>query len=130
MMAAIFVALVACAALAFVVSPLRKGPRSDDVTTSEVIEEAGARKRSALMAILDMEEEKAVGKLSDVDFQVLRSQYEAEAVAALKELDAVRTEDQDAEIEAEIARLKDAMVCANCGAIMPEGARCSACNVS
>lgn len=130
MIAAILVALLACAALAFVVSPLRKGPRSDKVTTDEVFEEAGAKKRAALVAILDMEEEKAVGKLSDVDFKVLRSQYEAEAVAALKELDAVRSENNDAEIEAEIARLKESMVCANCGAITPEGARCSACGVS
>ena len=127
MTGAIIVALLACAALAFVAQPMRRGPRIDEETPNDAIEEAGARKRSALVAILDMEEEKALGKLSHGDFTVLRSQYEAEAVAALKELDAVKREDKDGELEAEIARLKEAMVCSNCGAITPEGARCSAC---
>ena len=127
MTGAIIVALLACAALAFVAQPVRRGPRTDEVTLTDAIEDVGARKRSALVAILDMEEEKALGKLSDGDFTVLRSQYEAEAVAALKELDAVRRDAKDGELEAEIARLKEAMVCSTCGAITPEGARCSAC---
>lgn len=130
MIGAIIVAFLACAALAFVAQPLRRGPRRDEVTQNEAIERVGARKHSALVAILDMEEEKAVGKLSDGDFRALRSQYEAEAVAALKELDAVRRDDVDGELEAEILRIKESMICGTCGAITPEGARCSACGAS
>ncbi len=130
MIEAIVVGLLVLAAAAFVSQPMRRGPRRDDVTASQAVEEAGERKRSALRAILDMEEEKAVGKLSDGDFKVLRSQYEAEAVAALKELDAVRVENSDAELEDEILRIKESMVCGSCGAIKPEGSRCPACGAS
>jgi rubrerythrin len=127
---AIVVGLLVIAAIAFVTQPMKEGPLRDDVTTSQAVEEAGERKRAALVAILDMEEEKAVGKLSDGDFKVLRSQYEAEAIAALKELDAVRIENSDAELEEEILRIKESMVCGSCGAIKPEGSRCPACDAS
>lgn len=130
MIGAIIVAMLVFAALAFVAQPLRRGPRSDEATLSDAIEEAGARKRSALIAILDMEEERALGKLSETDFRVLRAQYEAEAVAALKELDAAQRDTGDAELEKEIARIKETLVCPSCGALTPEGSRCTACGAT
>lgn len=129
MIGAVIVALLALAALVWVLLPLRRGPRRDAAERDLLIEEAEERKRAALYAILDVEEEHAVGKLSSGDLEVLRTQYEIEAISALHQLDnlgsAVRIED-DA-IEAEISRIRSQMTCTLCGAIRQRGKPCPEC---
>ncbi|HEY7876332.1 MAG TPA: 50S ribosomal protein L32, partial [Actinomycetota bacterium] len=99
------------------------------------------RKRAALTAILDMEDERDAGKLSDVDFAALRHEYEAEAAAALVELDALRgsggtiDESLEAEIAAIRARLQDDSPraaasleeCPTCGTPRVPGRTCERC---
>ena len=124
MIVMILVALAACAALAYVAVPLRR-EHTTDLEEHWAAEQAGARKQTALQAIVDLEEERAVGKLSAVDFAALRDQYEAEALVALKELDALGTPD-DA-LEAEIAALRVSLECPECGGLRAGERVCPQC---
>jgi cytochrome c-type biogenesis protein CcmH/NrfF len=125
---ALLVSLLVLAALAWVTLPLRLGPRVDAPQPARALEEARARKKEALLAILDLENERATGKLSESDFGSLRLEYEARALTALREVDALRdsTVDDD-ELEAEIAALKERLRCPNCGASRPPGGPCDQC---
>jgi cytochrome c-type biogenesis protein CcmH/NrfG len=127
MIAALLVALLGCLALAYVLAPVRRGPRFDAEAPERRLEEADARKRAALSALDDLEGEHAVGKLSDADFASLRREYEAEALVALRQLDALRHSEDDDEIEREIAALRDRLRCPNCGAARTPGRPCERC---
>ncbi|MBA2726426.1 MAG: hypothetical protein H0U53_10590 [Actinobacteria bacterium] len=128
MIEVLIIGLLACLALAYVAYPMSSGPTSDLPEPSKLVEEAGEKKRSALVAIVDMEEERATGKLSEEDFVVLRSQYEAEAIAALRQLDALQSETgYDADLEAEIAQVRASLMCPSCGALRDPGSKCSSC---
>lgn len=129
MIAVIVVALLACAALAYVALPLgaRRG-RKEEVPSAEG--ELDARKTTALSAIVDLENERLVGKLSDEDFDVLRAQYEAEALRALTELDALRARTEsgeDASLEAEIAEMRRRLACPRCGRLRTTDGTCAQC---
>lgn len=111
-----------------------------------------AQRDAMYLAIKDLENDHALGKLSDADYRSLRAKYEAKAVAILQELDHVvgskprahPAPDDDA-VEREIARLRRAktngalkcpqcgtahsaedVFCAKCGTSL-RGARCPAC---
>jgi len=127
MIAGIVIGLLAAAALGFVMQPLRSGPRRDERDTALLVEDAVARKHSALVAIVDMENEHTAGKLSDGDLAALRTQYEIEALKALRDLDALSTNTDDEELEAEIAEMRARLSCPNCGEPRTPGVRCPAC---
>lgn len=129
------VALLACAALAYVALPLGRRGRDEKEPSAEV--ELDARKTTALSAIVDLENERLVGKLSDEDFDVLRAQYEAEALQALTELDAVRAqadgggrEADDASLEAEIAEMRRRLACPRCGSLRSAEGTCAQCQTT
>ena len=130
MIAAVIIAVLAIAALAYVVAPIgRMGKTLKDLPGTNEAEE---KKRVALVGILDLEEERDGGKLSDAEFTSLRARYETEVVAALEELDEPsgpeRLEDR---LEQEIATARARMKCGTCGA--PRGAeatRCPSCGSS
>lgn len=125
MIGTVIVGVLAIVALAYVSRPLVDGPRSlPDQERELVLQEVDARKRAALAAILDIEEEHAVGKLSDADLAALRSQYEAQALSALREMDELAGRSD--ELEDEIARMRAEMTCSNCGALRT-GSKCSRC---
>lgn len=114
--------------LVWVLSPLRGGPVAETGERSQLIEEAEGRKRAALYALIDIEEEAEIGKLSPGDLEVLRNRYEHDAIDALRHLDelgAAATKPDD--LESEIARLKEQMRCSNCGATRPPQQACSRC---
>jgi hypothetical protein len=100
----LIVGAVAVAGLLYVVAPLTRRTRDLDRPARALSEELSARKRSALLGIVDLEDERAVGKLNDEDFSALRSEYEAEAMVAIAELD--QLEAPENELEREIAELK------------------------
>ena len=132
MILVVVVALLACAALAYVAVPLgtRRGS-TDDPPSRE--SELDARKTTALSAIVDLENERLVGKLSDEDFDVLRAQYEAEALRALTELDALRVQSEapdDASLEAEIAEMRRRLACPRCGGLRSTEGTCSRCQTA
>jgi hypothetical protein len=136
----LLVVALACLALVYVAAPLRDRDESaheGSVDTAELL----GKKRAALTAILDMEEERDAGKLSTGDFAVLRREYEAEAAEALAELDALRSPDApaDADLEAEIAAIRDRIrgegggeggptePCPSCGTPRAPGRACDQC---
>jgi hypothetical protein len=125
---AFLIAVLGLVVLAWVALPLRRGPQVDAPLPSLKLEEANAKKRAALVAILDLENEQAAGKLSDGDFAVLRAEYETQALAALREADALRdsTFDDD-DLEKEIAALRERLRCPNCGAARRPGEPCEQC---
>ena len=126
----IFVAIVALAALAWVLNPLRR-PEPDRADARLLTDEADARKLAALAAIVDLEDDRSVGKLGEDEYDSLKRQYEAEAIAAMAELYALEasTSEPD-ELENEIARMRRAMTCENCGATRVPGERCPRCGAA
>ena len=150
MIPVLVVVIVALTVLAWVALPLRRGPRSDAPLPSLELEEAEADKRSALVAIVDIENEHAVGKLSRPDLDALKAEYEARALEALRRAEALREEqplsasggqaDQrssrrsrqeewldDDELELEIAAIRERLRCPSCGAARAPGAPCDRC---
>ncbi len=129
MVAVIILVLLVGFALAYVLTPLRRSaavePQDD---RAEIEAEATAKKEAALGGIVDLEIEHQVGKLSPVDFESLRRDYESEALAALKELDTIRLSDRGgASLEAEIAAARARRSCAACGASRTPGDPCPRC---
>ena len=127
MIAVILVGLLAAVALGFVMEPLRSGARRDEDEESALVEDAAARKRAALVAIVDMENEHTAGKLSEEDLNSLRSRYELEALQALRDLDAFAARDEDDELESEIADMRARLTCPSCGELRTPGTPCPAC---
>jgi hypothetical protein len=125
--AGLLVALLACAALAFVLAPVRTGPRPERPDSSLLAAEASSRKRAALTAILDLETEREIGKLSSADFDALRGEYEAQALAALAELDSLEAASGDDAIEEEIAAVRERLACPSCGAVRASSGPCPRC---
>lgn len=134
MILVVVVALLACAALAYVALPLGRRGRAEKEPSVEG--ELDARKTTALSAIVDLENERLVGKLSEEDFEVLRAQYEAEALQALTELDAVRARSapdpgaHDSSLEAEIAEMRRRLACPRCGSLRTPEGTCAQCQTT
>ena len=118
------VAALALVAIAWILIPIFRGKRAE-TSDGVAAQEAGARKRAALDALVEIEEELEIGKLSLDDFELLRSEYEREALRALKELDALAGGDS---LEEEIATMRRQMTCPNCGAVRLPGEACSKCD--
>ena len=133
MIAGLVVSLVACVFIAYVIAPLR-GP--DDVVDDAVpdaLERARHNKTTALTAIIDVEEEALVGKLSPAELERLRTEYERDALAALDQMDKL-TEGRHVTVEAdpleaEIEAMRQRLACPSCGAMREPGATCSRCGV-
>lgn len=115
---------LALIALTWIVIPLLAGRRSD-TPPPPAREEANARKTAALGALVDIEEELEIGKLSAADFEVLRAEYERDALQALKDLDALEGRDP---LEDEIAAMRRSLTCPNCGALRRPGEACGKCD--
>lgn len=125
----IVVAMAALAALAYVTAPLRRPETEPSNAIPVDLERAREEKTAALTAIIDLEEEAQVGKLTMSELETLRAEYEREALDALQRVDALTTP-QTAEIdplEAEIEAMKRRLACPSCGAIREPGATCSRC---
>lgn len=130
MTAAIIVGALALAAIAYIVAPIgRSGSALDDPMDESAAEE---KKRVALTGILDLEEERDGGKLSESEYVDLRARYERDAVEALKELDTASSESTlEDHLEKEIAAARDKLRCGTCGAPRDVDAiRCSSCGSS
>jgi hypothetical protein len=122
--AAMIVGLFVLGGVIYVVAPLRR-PAVFDARSDGLVGEALTRKKSALDALIEIEEERAIGKLSTVDYAALRKEYEFEAVRALRELDNLGG--SDAALEAEIAEMRERLTCPNCGALRSQGEPCPRC---
>jgi RNA polymerase subunit RPABC4/transcription elongation factor Spt4 len=97
------------------------------------------RRGAALLALKEIEFDRATGKLNDADYELLKARYSVEAVAALKEEEgaiATATDGPEAMIAARVAALRSAgaseasVSCARCGLRPEADARyCSACGL-
>lgn len=125
----VIVLILASAALAYVLKARGGGAERAPDDGSSLADELLARKRAALVAIVDLEEEHAVGKLGATDLQSLRTAYEGEALDALRELGALRDSTFDEEeLEMEIAAIREQLKCPNCGSVRSPGQKCERCN--
>jgi len=122
-----------------ILQPVIAGREAPLWSTGEEPSEAQFRKRVSLLQLRDAEYEYAMGKLGEEDYQALRQEISAEALAAIR---AEEAESQggsgvfegltDSELEEEIAtvrsRLSGGFFCSNCGHPNPAGSRfCGDC---
>jgi hypothetical protein len=127
---------VAVAALALVLEPLVRRPGLEalgvpDEPDAAPIEESESRKVQALLALKEIEFDRATGKLSDDDYAELKARYSRDALVAM---DAERTQsaavaNTDDPAEALIRSVRgDLQICPHCGP-RPETAAafCSEC---
>ena len=128
MIPVLVVAACAAFALLYVTMPLRRGTRPVTESENTAAVEAEARKRVALLGIIDLEEERDAGKLTGSDYESLRSEYETRAVIALRQADQARSPvPADDDLETEIAALREEMRCSGCGTIRAPGSACERC---
>jgi hypothetical protein len=151
-MITIAIALIIVGSIAFVAYPLFK--RSDELgvafvgLTDPVWEGLVTQRDAMYSAIKDLENDHAMGKLSETDYRSLRAKYETKAVMILQELDNLSalkpSAPADDVIEREVERLRagaggalaclkcgtphavEDVFCAKCGASL-RGVRCPAC---
>jgi hypothetical protein len=133
--------LLAVGALAYVLFPLFVGtylsPMRHVVSASE---RASSSEKEAVVALREIEFDRATGKLSDSDYDELRARYTERALAAMR-IGAVGAPGDpiEAAVLAYRARLRscvycgprpepDAAYCSNCGHYLP--GECGACGVS
>lgn len=129
--------IVAIAAVALVLEPLvRRGPVRQPVQDEEPVEldESQSPKIKALLALREIEFDRATGKLSDDDYALLKEQYSHAALAAMDAEGREQAEPAhgDVEVDAVIQRMrKRKRECSECG-IRPEptAAFCSRCGRS
>ncbi len=126
--------VMAAAAIAFVIGPLRRTAGGE--TAPEPEEDAGARERAALYAaIADLEHDHETGKVSDEDHQMLRDDLRARAVAQLRSeraptavVPAAQAEPAAPAPEPGAPGALDGRVCASCGKAAQVGDRfCAGC---
>ena len=94
--------------------------------------EAKARRRVALVALRELEYDRATGKLEGADYEVLRAELAHNALAHLAPAGGEGKADEDAELEAEIAEMRRALEaglqCGVCEHVNRFGARyCGGC---
>ena len=97
--------------------------------------EANARRRAALVALRELEYDRATGKIESTDYEALRAELAHNALAHLAPSGGEGEADEDAELEAEIAEMRRALEaglqCGACGHVNRFGARyCGECGVA
>ena len=133
--------LLAVAAVAYVLYPLLFGSMPATRRPIGLPMVAPAADEDAIVALREIEFDRATGKLSDADYAELKSRYTARALAAMRargEAGAEGSPDDlvEATVLAYRARLKncarcgprpepDAVYCSNCGSYLDE--RCAGC---
>ena len=124
-----------------ILQPLIAGKEASLESAGEEPSEAQFKKRVSLLQLRDAEYEFAMGKLGEEDYQALRKEISAEALAAIREEEAEGQEasvdyaEGSAEIEDEIAevraRLSGGVFCSECGHPNTAGSRfCSECGTA
>jgi hypothetical protein len=143
--------LLAIAVVFFVLYPVVAGESAPMGRDDEELTEAQHRKRTALLALRDVEYDFHAGKLDETDYVRLKGQVAAEALEAI-DVEEAEWADREAaraaasgapdagasivkasaEVEAEIAALRasirEGMICPHCGHPNPRGSRfCGDC---
>ncbi|MEO8624067.1 MAG: zinc ribbon domain-containing protein [bacterium] len=133
MLALVVGTLLAIGALAFVLYPLFAGvvltPFRAPLSAKQA---AGAAEQEAVVALREIEFDRATGKLSDSDYGELHARYTEHALAAMRggAVDASTDDPLEAAVRAYRARMAqcvtcgprpepDAIYCSNCGLYLP-----------
>ena len=130
-MITVAIALMIVATIAFVMYPLFKRADELDVAfvglTDPLWENLVTQRDATYSAIKDLENDHAMGKLSDADYRSLRVKYETKAVMILQELDTMSGSKpsgnavaRDEAIERQVVQLRratqgGALACPKCG---------------
>ena len=138
-------ALLALAAMFFVLYPIIAGREASMDWDEEELTEAQHRRNIALLALRDIEYDFHSGKLDEADYRALKQEISSEALKAIDEEEAEwvanrsardgqleGTSTAHADLEAEIAALRASIrggvVCPQCGHPNPRGSRfCGDC---
>jgi ribosomal protein L40E len=140
MLALVVGTILAVGALAYVLFPLLVGPAPAVRHVRRSGAPSPAPEQDAVVALREIEFDRATGKLSDGDYDELRTRYTQHALEALRAVDASSPEDEaEAAVLAYRSRLKqcarcgprpepDATYCSSCGSFLP-GA-CGSCGVT
>jgi cytochrome c-type biogenesis protein CcmI len=139
------VALFAGAVMFFILQPLLTGKSAPMGWSDEEMTDAEAKRRVSLLALRDVEYDRVTGKLDERDYQELKREISAEALAALAEeqeerraAPASRTHAAPErgtavlDLEGELRRVRQGLrsgaTCRACGHVNPAGSRyCSSC---
>jgi hypothetical protein len=141
MLALVVGTILAVGALAYVLFPLLVGPAPAPRNARWYGPPSVAPEQDAVVALREIEFDRATGKLSDGDYDELRTRYTERALSALRALDGGPSVDDQAEaaVLAYRSRLKrcatcgprpepDAVYCSSCGSFLP-GA-CASCGAA
>ena len=113
--------LLAVAAMAWVLAPLfRAGAGAISLPYSPARQDVSARRERAVEALREIEFDRATGKLADSDYEMLKTRYTRQAVAAMRSETAGALVDES-EIEAAIRRAREAQ--ANVPSCLEHGPR-------
>jgi Double zinc ribbon len=154
---AVVAALVGVAALYLVLQPLL-APRVPKPSVFEPLDPEETPKGVALAALKEIEFDRETGKLSDADYEFLKTKYTSQALEALRaEKSAMEVGDVEAMIAARVRSLRsaatsapststpgtaracptcgprpetDALFCSTCGARLPLAGACSGCGAA
>ena len=128
--------LLVAAVMLYLLQPMLTGRRASLQWEEDEPTEAESRRRVTLLALRDVEYDYATGKLGEEDYQVLKRELAAEALAALSAAEAESASIGAAapQLEAEIARLRGGLdagtTCAVCGSGNDAASRfCAYCGV-
>lgn len=128
MLALIVGTALAIATLAFVLFPLFSDPRpAPRRVAADARQAANVAEQDAVIALREIEFDKATGKLSDADYDELRTRYTDRALTAMRSGAAGTGDAVEAAVLAFRARLKD---CVRCGPRPePDAIYCSNCGL-
>jgi hypothetical protein len=108
MVGVIVALLISFAALAYVLWPLLKPGPAPVIVENDRLTDLVGRKDAVLTAIKELEFDYRMGKLSDEDYQRLDQRLRRQAIGLMQQIEKLAPESaqMDAQIEAEIARLR------------------------
>lgn len=132
MVAVVGAVLLATGVVLAVLEPIFAGRSAPLYDGDSGAAEAKARRRVALVALRELEYDRATGKLEGADYEALRAELAHNALAHLAPAGQGGEADEDAELEAEIAEMRRALEaglqCGACGHVNRFGARyCGEC---
>ena len=137
MLALLVGTILAVGALAYVLFPLLAGTMPARPVRASIRRSVATPEHEAVVALREIEFDRATGKLSDADYAELKSRYTERALQALRTSTAATPEDAaEAAVLAYRARLKscsrcgprpepDATWCSTCGSFLP--GQCGSC---
>ena len=118
MVAIVGAVLLATGVVIAVLEPIFAGRSAPLYDEDSAAAEAKVRRRAALVALRELEYDRATGKLGSADYEALRAELAHNALAHLAPAGGEGEADEDAELEAEIAEMRRAL---------EAGLQCGAC---